>query len=82
MNLDEFKKELMKDKEFAKEYGKFDLENYLTGIRINLGLTTSKFLLIIFIILSIFNLAMFYVTVKQSIREVELLRVNCISCER
>lgn len=38
-----------------------------------------KYLLIILII---FNLAMFYVTVKQSIREVELLRVNCISCER
>ena len=80
MNLEQFKKELMKDPEFAKEYNRFDLVNWITGLRIKLGLTTGKF--IVMIVISMFIIAMFYVTVKQSIREVELLRVNCISCER
>lgn len=55
MNLKQFKKELMKDKEFAKEYGKFDLLNYITGIRIKCGLTTLKF---IFFIIGLFIIFM------------------------
>ena len=37
---------------------------------------------LLLIIIIIYLSALFYVTVKQTIKEVELLRENCLSCEQ
>lgn len=69
MNLEQFKQELMKDEKFAMEYNKFDLVDYLTEIRIKLGLSITKLLLIIigiFILLMSIKVA---VEIKDGYRE-------------